>query len=165
MFFNWRGTAFDRPAYMYIVNKTDQPFKLHEKKVYSGKLDHNPPDIIKPGETGDFKGMNSGLTGSSGLITYEVDIPDMKSYVSFYWTHPEGSGSSCYYGYSSPFGLFYVTLKNNHDSSQQAAMKQHSLYDFTNGKSTDQQVLTICPGGHAQSITYTVQYSLGHTST
>lgn len=162
MFFNLRGTAFDRPAHMYIINKTDQPFKHYKTQMHSGKLDHNPPDIIKPGDKGYFQGMNSGLTGSSGLVTYEVDVPDLKSYVSFYWTHPEGSGASCYYGYSSPFGLFYVTPKNNYDESQQAEMKQQNIMDFTNNKYTNQQILTICPGGHSQSVNFTVQYSLGH---
>lgn len=164
-FFKPRGTVFDRPADMYVVNNTDVDFTLHKTQVYSGKLDAQPPQTIMPDHKGYFKGMNSGTTGSSGLITYMTKINDIVGFVSFFWTHPEGHSASFYYGYSSPIGLFYVTPRNNYDGSQEPTITNQNVYDFSQGKSVGYNAPTLYPGGHSNSVSFIVQYSLGHTAT
>ncbi|KGM95037.1 hypothetical protein IRP63_04740 [Clostridium botulinum] len=155
-----RQTAFDRPTDVYIQNNTDKQFNLFKTDLQSGVLMQNPPDVIKAGQTGYFRGDQTGLVGSSGFITYKTQIGSLTMYISFYWSHPEGATSSIYYGYSSPFGVFYMTPKNKLDSSQKARNQMQKVKDWTTDEYINENILTLNPTGHYQAVTYLVQYTL-----
>ncbi|WP_050606902.1 hypothetical protein [Clostridium niameyense] len=158
----WRQTAFDRPIDMYINNNTDLQFELVKTDLQSGMLEIYPPNSIPPGGSVHFKGDQTGLVGSSGFVTYKSKFSNSTVYISFYWSHPEGATASIYYGYSSPYGLFYVTPKNNYDPNQKPTNQNAVLKNWITNENEYENVLTLNPPGISQSVTYTIQYSLGH---
>lgn len=162
MYNNLRQTAFDRPVDIYIQNNTDKDFQLFKTDLQSGILTIDPPSIIKAGTTARFKGDQSGLVGSSGYITYKFNYSNFDAYVSFYWSHPEGATASIYFGYSSPYGLLFITPKNNLDPNQRATQQHAHVKDWITNEVVDQKLLELNPTGKVQSITYLVQYSLSH---
>ncbi|KEI05443.1 hypothetical protein G8V03_01245 [Clostridium botulinum D/C] len=155
-----RQTAFDRPTDAYIQNNTDQAFRSVKVDLQSGEMEVPPPDIIKPGDNGYFRSDQTGLVGPSGFITYTVQLGSLTTYVSFYWSHPVGATSPVYYGYSSPFGVFFVTPKNKLDPSQKATIQVQKVKNFITNEYSNEKILTLNASGHYQSIEYFVQYSL-----
>ena len=157
-----RQTVFDRPTEIYIQNNTNQDFQLYNIELQSGMLTKQPPNIIKAGGDGVFNGDQTGLVGSSGFVTYKANIGELTVYITFYWSHPEGATSSIYYGYSSPFGTFYVTPKNNYDETETPSTQTEKIKNYIDNKYSSEDILVLNPTGHIQSVTYTVQYGLGH---
>lgn len=161
-----RQTAFDRPIDMYIQNNTDKDFTLVQTELQSGMIypESKPPQSIKAGEKGYFKGDQTGLMGSSGFVTYNTKLQDTTVYLTLYWSHPEGNIDSIYYGYSSPFGVFFVTPKDNFDGSIKPTNQKFNVKDWVTNEYNERYMLTLNPPEHiSQSVTYTVQYSLGHS--
>lgn len=158
----YRQTAFDRPTDIYIQNNTNKDLELFNVDLQSGELESRPPQVIKAGEKGYFRSDQTGLVGPSGFVTYKALIGDIKIYMSIYWSHPEGATSSVYYGYSSPFGAFYITPMNNLDKNQKPTTTQVKIKDLITHEESMQNVLVLNPTGHYESITYIVQYGLGH---
>lgn len=158
-----RQTAFDRPTDIYIQNNTNEDFQLFKIDSQSGVLESRPPQLIRAGQSGYFRVDQTGLVGPSGIITYKVILYNIETYVSVYWSHPEGATSSEYYGYSSPFGAFYVIPSNNLDKNQKPKNQQVKVKDLITNEQNIENILVLNPTGHYQSITYTVQYGLAHT--
>ena len=159
--FKGRATVFDRPAYITIINNTNMDLILYKKDVYSGKLELEPPKQINAGESGKFQGMNVGLTGSRGLITYKAENSEYNAYVSLYWAHPEAVGESRYYGYSSEQGIFHIEPVNDNDENQKAVGVDISVYDFRENKKSKNYVLELIPTGHSQHISFNLKHVLG----
>ncbi|MBO3441908.1 hypothetical protein IRP62_05055 [Clostridium botulinum] len=160
-----RQTVFDRPIDIYIQNNTDKDFTLFKTELQSGMIYSNaqPPKLIKAGGKGYFKGDQTGLVGSSGFVTYNTKLGNTTVYLTFYWSHPEGNTDSIYYGYSSPFGLFFVTPKDNYNLSHLPTNQKFKVKDWITNEYSEQNVLTLNPPEHiSQSVTYLIQYSLGH---
>ncbi|EDS77510.1 hypothetical protein [Clostridium massiliodielmoense] len=157
-----RQTAFDRPTDIYIQNNTNEDFQLHNVDLQSGVITKQPPNIIKAGGNGLFNGDQTGLVGSSGFVTYKVKLRELMTYITFYWSHPEGATSSIYYGYSSPFGVFYVIPQNNYDATQKPSTQTQKIKNWIDNHYSNEDILVLNPTGHVQSVTYTVQYGLGH---
>ncbi|AWZ48926.1 hypothetical protein [Hathewaya limosa] len=164
MFTTVRQTVFDRPIDMYLENRTGKDMKLFKTELQSGYLYNNPPELIKAGETGHFKGDQTGLVGSSGFATYTVQVENLTTYISIYWSHPEGNYDSIYYGYSSPFGVFFITPKDNLDPNKKPTNQVQNVKDWTNNEYSKQTILTLNPVQLVQSVTYVIQFGLGHTA-